>query len=216
MWSLKNMKVGARLGVAFGIVVVLMVIIGVTTVSKIQSINSGISAIVDDRYVKVRLAFDVRDGVNDQIKYLRGLVIDTAHPDRNLKRYGQLDEATQRTNTAMNRIAAIQVTAVGKKKIQGLIEAGQQFETAKNALIALVKAGDFEGAGVYALKTMTPSQNAFLEGAVKFANSQDSQLRNEGQTIVSAASTAIMITLVCAALAILASILLGVYLTRSI
>ena len=44
MWSLKNMKVGARLGVAFGIVVVLMVIIGVTTVSKIQSINSGISA----------------------------------------------------------------------------------------------------------------------------------------------------------------------------
>ena len=148
MWSLKNMKVGARLGVAFGIVVVLMVIIDVTTVSKIQSINSGISAIVDDRYVKVRLAFDVRDGVNDQIKYLRGLVIDTAHPDRNLKRYGQLDEATQRTNTAMNRIAAIQVTAVGKKKIQGLIEAGQQFETAKNALIALIKAGDFENAGV--------------------------------------------------------------------
>ena len=58
MWSLKNMKVGVRLGVAFGIVVVLMVIIGITTVSKIQSINSGISAIVDDRYVKVRLAFD--------------------------------------------------------------------------------------------------------------------------------------------------------------
>ncbi|HCW97198.1 MAG TPA: methyl-accepting chemotaxis protein [Pantoea sp.] len=216
MWSLKNMKVGVRLGVAFGIVVVLMVIIGITTVSKIQSINSGISAIVDDRYVKVRLAFDVRDGVNDQIKYLRGLVIDTPHPDRNVKRYGQLDEATQRTNTAMNRIAAIQVTAVGKKKIQGLIEAGKQFETAKSALIALVKAGDFENAGVYALKTMTPAQNAFLEGAEKFANSQDLQLRNEGRTIVSAASTAITITLVCAALAIVASILLGIYLTRSI
>ncbi len=35
MWSLKNMKVGARLGIAFVIVVTLMVIIGVTTVSKI-------------------------------------------------------------------------------------------------------------------------------------------------------------------------------------
>ena len=136
----------------------------------------------------------MRDGVNDQIKYLRGLVIDTPHPDRNVKRYGQLDEATQRTNTAMNRIAAIQVTAVGKKKIQGLIEAGKQFETAKSALIALVTAGDFENAGVYALKTMTPAQNAFLEGAEKFANSQDLQLRNEGRTIVSAASTAITIT----------------------
>jgi len=216
MWSLKNMKVGARLGIAFGIVVALMVIIGVTTVSKIQSINSGISAIVDDRYVKVRLAFDVRDGVNDQIKFLRGLVIDTTHPDRNVKRYGQLEEATQRTNNAMNRIADIQVTAVGKKKIQGLIQSGQEFENAKNALIALIKAGDFESASVYALKTMTPTQNAFLEGAEKFASSQDSQLRSEGQSIVSVASSAIMITLVCAALAIIASVLLGVYLTRSI
>ncbi len=63
---------------------------------------------------------------------------------------------------------------------------------------------------------MIPTQNAFLEGAEKFASSQDSKLRSEGQTIVSAASSAIMITLVCAALAIIASVLLGIYLTRSI
>ncbi len=67
----------------------------------------------------MRLAFDVRDGVNDQIKFLRGLVIDTTHPDRNVKRYGQLEKATQRTNNAMNHIADIQVTAVGNKENSG-------------------------------------------------------------------------------------------------
>lgn len=210
------MKVGARLGIAFGVIVALMVIIGVTTATKIQSINRGMSAIVDDRYVKVRLAFDVRDGVNDQIKYLRGMVIDTNRPERNVKRFNQLAEATQRTNTAMKRIADIQVTAVGKKKIQGLMEAGEAFESAKGKLIELIKAGDVDGASNFALLAITPPQNAFLDGAAKFANSQDSQLRAEGQSIVSAAGSAITITLVCAALAIIAAILLGIYLTRSI
>nr|MBA2815468.1 methyl-accepting chemotaxis protein [Candidatus Pantoea persica] len=210
------MKVGARLGIAFGVIVALMVIIGVPTSTKTQSINRGMSAIVDDCYVKVRLAFDVRDGVNDQIKFLRGMVIDTNRPERNVKRFNQLAEVKQRTNTAMKRIADIQVTSVGKKKIQGLMEAGEAFESEKGKLIDLIKAGDFDGASNFALLAITPAQNAFLEGAAKFANSQDSQLRAEGQSIVSAAGSAITITLVCAALAIIAAILLDIYLTRSI
>lgn len=216
MWSLKNLKVGARLGIAFGIVVTLLVVTGITTVTKFKNINNGISAIMDDRYVKVRLAFDVRDGVNDQIKYLRGMVIDTLHPERNITRYAQLEEATQRTNTAMKKIADIQVTAIGKKKIQGLLDASSAFEAAKDGLTALVKAGDFDSASVYALKTMTPVQNDFLKGAIAFASSQDAQMRDEGKSIVDAASSAITITLVFSVLAIAAAILLGFSLTRSI
>ena len=117
MFSIRNMKVGMRLAAAFGIIVTLLIVIGVTSITRINNINTAISSIVDDRYVKVRLAFDVRDGVNDQIKYLRGMVIDTTHPENNVKRYGQLDEATQRTNRAMKRIEDIQVTPIGKKKI---------------------------------------------------------------------------------------------------
>ncbi|WP_312829990.1 MCP four helix bundle domain-containing protein, partial [Pantoea anthophila] len=103
MFIISNMKVGIRLAAAFGIIVTLLIVIGVTSITRINSINTAIASIVDDRYVKVRLAFDVRDGVNDQIKYLRGMVIDTLHPEKNAKRFGQLEEATQRTNNAMKK-----------------------------------------------------------------------------------------------------------------
>ncbi|KNH31707.1 methyl-accepting chemotaxis protein [Pantoea agglomerans] len=216
MFSIKNMKVGMRLAAAFGIIVTLLIVIGVTSITRINSINTAIASIVDDRYVKVRLAFDVRDGVNDQIKYLRGMVIDTTRPEMNVKRYGQLDEATQRTNSAMKRIEDIQVTPVGKKKIAGLLASSQAFEKVKAELITLVKAGDFEAASTYVLKSMTATQNKFLKDAVDFANSQDAQLRSEGQGIVENGQSAISITLIFSALAILASILLGYFLTRSI
>ncbi len=119
MFSIKNMKVGIRLAIAFGIVVALLIVIGVTSISKINNIKSGIASIVDDRYVKVRLAFDVRDGVNDQIKYLRGIVIDTHHPEYNVKRFGQLDEATQRTNEAMKKSQLFRSLKLARKRLPG-------------------------------------------------------------------------------------------------
>ncbi|MDF7651144.1 methyl-accepting chemotaxis protein [Erwiniaceae bacterium L1_54_3] len=216
MLSFKNMKVGVRLGIAFALVVALLGVVGVTSIMKINNIKNGITSIVEDRYVKVRLGFDVRDGVNDQIKYLRGMVIDTLRPEYNVQRFKQLDEATERTNSAMKKIEAIQVTEVGKKKIAGLLAASQLFEQQKNEVLDLVRAGKLEDASTFVLKKITSTQNAYLDSAVAFANSQSDQLRKEGAGIIDDGSTAIEITLIFSAIAIAASVLLGFMLTRSI
>jgi methyl-accepting chemotaxis protein len=216
MASVKNMKVGVRLGAAFSLVILLLIIVSATAVLKINNINTAVDSIVSDRYVKVRLAFDVHDGVNEQIKYLRGMVIDTTRPQYNVKRYGQLDDATKKTTLAIDKIAQLQTTAVGKKKIQDVIEAAQVFENAKTELIAMVRAGNADDAAAFALQKMTPSQNAFLNLATKFADSQSSQLVAEGAVANTEGDTAIQITLIFSALAVVAAILLGFFLTRSI
>lgn len=216
MLSFKNLKVGVRLGIAFGLVVALLVVVGITSIMKISNIKNGITSIVEDRYVKVRLAYDVRDGVNDQIKYLRGIVIDTHRPENNVKRFQQLAEATDRTNSAMKKIEAIQITAVGKKKIAGLLDASHLFEQQKDQLVALVKSGDLEASSTFVLKKITDTQNTYLDSANAFAASQSEQLQNEGISIIADGSTAIMVTLIFSAVAIVASIILGFLLTRSI
>ncbi len=216
MVSVKNMRVGLRLGAAFGLVILLLIIVSATATVKIGSINSGVDSIVNDGYTKVRLAFDVRDGVNDQIKYLRGMVIDTPRPQYNVKRFGQLASATQSTNDAIEKIARLQTTLVGQQKIAAVKEAAEAFEKQKQALIALIRAGDAEGAAEYVLLKITPAQNTFLNSAVKFADSQSSQLQSEGVKALADGATAIHITLIFSALAILAAVILGYLLTRSI
>ena len=213
---INSMRVGARLGTAFGLIILLLVIVSAIAITKISNINSSIDQIVSDRYVKVRLAFDVRDGVNDQIKYLRGIVIDTKNPEQNKKRYVQLDDTVKQTNVAMDKIAAIQTTMTGKQKIKALQEAGQTFETAKEQLIALARAGDMEGATEFVLRKLTISQNAYLDLATAFANSQDQQLQAEGKTALADGATAIQLTLIFSVLAILMAAALGYFLTRSI
>ena len=213
---ISNMKVGARLGAAFGLVVLLLIIVSVTAITKISSINDAVEQIIGDRYVKVRLAFDVRDSVNSQIKFLRGIVIDIKNPEQNKNRYLQLDSATQETNSSMNKIAAIQSTVTGKQKIQVLQKAGETFETAKQELIALTRAGDVDGANEYVLRKLTTSQNAFLDLANAFANSQDQQLRAEGKQAVAEGATAIQLTLIFSVIAVLLAMIMGYFLTRSI
>jgi methyl-accepting chemotaxis protein len=214
--SIKNMKVGVRLGAAFALVILLLVVVSVTAVLKISSINRSVTQIVNDRYVKVRLAFDARDSVNDQIKYLRGIVIDVPRPELNKPRYGQLETAAKKTQDALEKIAAKQTTEIGKKKIQTLIDAAKAFDVAKQELIALTQAGNAEAASDYVLRKITTAQNTFLDTANKFASSQDEQLQAEGVNVLEDASTAINVTLVFSGLAIVVSLLLGYFLTRSI
>ncbi|MBU9821215.1 MCP four helix bundle domain-containing protein [Rahnella sp. BCC 1045] len=213
---INNMRVGARLGAAFSLVILLLIIVSVTAVTKISAINASIDQIVNDRYVKVRLAFDVRDGVNNQIKFLRGIVIDTKNPEQNQKRYLQLDDTIKQTNLAMSKIAAIQTTVTGKQKIKALQDASDAFESGKEALIALARAGDMDGATEYVLRKLTTSQNAYLDLAIAFANSQDQQLQAEGKKAVADGHTAIELTLIFSALAILLAAAMGYFLTRSI
>ena len=216
MASVRNMKVGVRLGAAFSLVILLLIIVSATAVVKIHSINDAVSSIVNDRYIKVRLAFDVRDGVNDQIKYLRGLVIDTSRPQYNQKRFGQLDQATQQTNQSIEKISQLQTTSVGQKKIQAVKDAAQTFENAKKTVLDLVRAGDEDAAADTVLVKLTPSQNAFLKLATDFADSQSQQLQAEGVRAGKDGTTAIQITLIFSALAAVVAVILGFLLTRSI
>ena len=213
---INNMRVGSRLGAAFGLIILLLIIVSATAVIKISIINSSIEQIVNDRYVKVRLAFDVRDGVNDQIKFLRGIVIDTKNPEQNKKRYLQLDDTIKQTNLAMDKIAAIQSTPTGKQKIKALQDASDVFEAGKVELIRLAQAGDMEGATEYVLRKLTTSQNAYLGLATAFADSQDAQLQAEGKKAVADGQTAIELTLVFSLIAVLLAMIMGYFLTRSI
>jgi len=211
-----NLKVGARLAIVFAFIVALLAVVSITAFIKINNINRAIDQIVNDRYLKVRWAFDLRDGVNEQIKYLRGMAIDIGNPAANEKRIGQLDVAVRASKEALDKITARQTTAVGQKKAKALDDARQLFETSRTQFLALIRAGQGDAADEFVLRKITDSQNAYLSLATAFADSQDSQLRAEGAQAVADGALAIQVTLACSAVAVLAAILLGYLMVRSI
>ena len=214
--SFKNIKIGVRLGLALGFVITLLIIISLTAFLKINAINTLTQQMIDVRYAKVRLAFDVRFQVNEQIKLLRGAVIDYDRPEYNNQRLKLLKDATSETRRLISNITALQTTAIGQDKIKALALASDEYRKAQNGLFVLLKAGKREEAEDYVLRGMMGPEAAMLKITADFADSQASQMKDEGQQILREGDTAIKVTLLSSLIAILSSIILGYILTRSI
>jgi len=60
----KNMRIGVRLGMGFGLVVVLMVAIAVIGITRMATLNESLENINNDKWPKVLLLQDGLAGVN--------------------------------------------------------------------------------------------------------------------------------------------------------
>ena len=61
MQSLRNLRVGVRLGLAFMFVLLLLVGIVGVGVARLADVNEELHTVIDNRYPKVLLSFDIQN-----------------------------------------------------------------------------------------------------------------------------------------------------------
>lgn len=72
---LKNMKIGMRLGLGFGLIAILLAIVGFVSYTRIGKIDEAITKVVQDRMPKVEWSNQWIDDVNTIARILRNAVI---------------------------------------------------------------------------------------------------------------------------------------------
>ena len=73
---LKNFKIGTRLSLGFGILLVLMLVVGGYGIKSIKALHEEIDLLVEDRMVKVEQANTIIDQINIVARAVRNLIID--------------------------------------------------------------------------------------------------------------------------------------------
>jgi methyl-accepting chemotaxis protein len=73
---LKNLKIGTRLSLGFGILLLLMLIVGGYGIKSIKNLNEEIDLLVEDRMVKVEQANAIIDQINIVARATRNMIID--------------------------------------------------------------------------------------------------------------------------------------------
>ena len=73
--SFANMKVGTRLGLGFGVVILLLLVILVTGIINMGNMNQDTQLIVKDRYLKTALIAEVIEKTLDNARLLRNMVL---------------------------------------------------------------------------------------------------------------------------------------------
>jgi len=89
--SVANLKVGTRLGLGFGVVILLLIVILSVGIENMSTMNSETQLIVSDRYVKVELANKILINTLDIGRLMRNLVLVSA-PEKQQQNRQEIDK----------------------------------------------------------------------------------------------------------------------------
>ena len=103
---LSNLKLAARLGLGFGIVVVLLLLVSVLSIQRLEAVNANTRLIVEDRYVKVSQMSDTISRTFDNGRQLRNMLL--FHGDAEMAQFRQKTD----DNRAKNRAGLAKVEAL--------------------------------------------------------------------------------------------------------
>ena len=214
---IKNLKIGARLGLGFGLVLVLLIAIAYVAITRINSINAAMEDVLKDRYVKVSLATTIRAEVNVQARFLRNAIIGAKEPAELKSSLAKVEEAVKKNSELMDRFKAIVIpNTKGAALFKAMVETGTAYDQGRNVVVKLMQDGKTEEAGAYLLKEMRAPQDAFFDAVTVMADFQDAQMKKLGEQAEAQGRAAVTLTLVLSISAAIASIVIGLFITRSI
>jgi methyl-accepting chemotaxis protein len=102
----KNLKLGMKLAIGFGLVVVLLIVIAVVGILRVSELDANIEGMVNDKYPKTVITNSIIDVVNEDARSLRNVIIapdkeemllQKARIDDNRKKVGDFYETLQKT-----------------------------------------------------------------------------------------------------------------------
>ena len=134
----KNLKIGVRLGLGFGIVLALLLIISITSISRIAALNESTQLIVDDRMPKIEMASEIQENTLVMGRALRNLILSN---DKNFEKT-QLDtinNSRKRNGEILDKLRPLIQTPKGKAAMEKVNEARAKYNTALETLLPLAQ-----------------------------------------------------------------------------
>ncbi|MDE2598834.1 MAG: MCP four helix bundle domain-containing protein, partial [Rhodocyclaceae bacterium] len=187
----KNLKIGMRLGLGFGLVLVLLGVIAFIGVTRLASVNSVVEDIINDKWVKVSLLEQGLAGVNQIGIGARDLTLATSKEGRENAK-ASIMAARANIGKAWETLQPKLTQPKGIEMMKQILEAREAYIAAQNQVIKLVDEdkhaeaanyiiGDFQkAAGAYRqrVNNLTDFQAELMDAAGKRAADEYQAARN--------------------------------------
>jgi methyl-accepting chemotaxis protein len=152
-----DMKIGARLALGFGAVMVLLLVIAVLGNLQLGRLADGIGLIVKDRYPKTVMANTVQIQVNKIALDIRDILL-TDDPQRIKALVADATAADRKMNESLARLKEVARSEEDKRYVDAAIAARHAYVPARDKLLALALAGQVDEAKQYLPQQFMPVQ----------------------------------------------------------
>jgi methyl-accepting chemotaxis protein len=214
--NLSNLKIGTRLGLGFGVVVLLLAAVALVAITRINLINQATERILSDSFVKLTLARQIQTEVNVQSRLLRNAVIGAADPAEVREQLGKLDASLKANEEYIVKLDTMLTLPKGKELFKTLSERRDAYAVARNALVKLIRDGQSEQAGKYVSKELRAVQTPYFSAINAMEDFQESLMKKDGEEIAASGALAVRLSAFLSLTAAIMAVLIGWFITRSI
>ena len=211
---LKNLTIGARLGLGFGFVSLMLATILLVGLTNMAKLNATTQEIVGERFVKVLKTDIIVQNALDDGRLLQSLVL--SDNEGELETYRQtIQQHRNESREATAALTPLVRSDEGKRLFAAVTRARDVLETKYSALFELLKT-DRKKSIDFVLHDFAPA-NAVLLKAIKDLNDhQISSMEKAGKSSAESYATTSGTALTIGGIALLLSVVLAVWLTRAV
>ena len=141
----KNMKIGMRLGLGFGLVLVLLSVIAFVGVTRLATLNAEVEDLVKDKYPKTVMANDIIDNINLAARSMRNVLI-MEKRDEIQHEIERISNAHKVTQDRLEKLEAVVTTDKGKDALKAVALARGAYDAGEDRFLKLIADGKQEEA----------------------------------------------------------------------
>jgi methyl-accepting chemotaxis protein len=207
-----NMKIGMRLGMGFGVVLVLLSVIAFVGITRLSVLNDEIENLVKDKYPKTVVSNDIIGQVNILARSMRNTLI-MDKPEQVEKELLRIGGAKMAIKGDFEKLEQTIKSEKGKEVLKAASEARAKYLPLQEHFIKLVGEGKKDEAKNALLTEIRPVQLAYIDAVNKLIQFQGELMEKTGQEAIEQYQNARNLMFVLAAVAILLGLGIATWIT---
>ncbi|NNM81739.1 MAG: methyl-accepting chemotaxis protein, partial [Burkholderiales bacterium] len=208
------MKVSMRLGIGFGLVILLLIATAMVGIRSLSSLNSEIGNLVNDKYPKTVWANEVIESINVISQSMRNsLIVDKKDA---MKEIDRIDPERKKILENLDKLQKTITTEEGKARLKSVTDARAAYVHSQEAFIELVKQGQIEEARIFLLSEVRSLQESYVSTVLKLNDYQGQLMSDSGRNAATEAGTALTEIMVLSVIALFVAIGTGILITRAL
>ncbi|MGE5669892.1 MAG: MCP four helix bundle domain-containing protein, partial [Fibrobacterota bacterium] len=211
----KNMKIGVRLGLGFGLILAMLVIMSITTIVQMNSISGKLNTVVNDRFPKTVMANEIINNVNVIARAMRNMVILTDSV-KILSEDERITEAAKLISDDFSKLEETITTVEGKKVLEAAIDARKDYLPMQSDLRKMILEKKRDAAVAILMGQFRTLQNDYMAKVNALIEFQSALTDKDGDEGLAAAKTAQLTIILIASFILIFSVIAAIFITMSI
>ncbi|MES2151487.1 MAG: methyl-accepting chemotaxis protein [Pseudomonadota bacterium] len=213
--NFRNLKVGQRLGLSFGLILALLLILASLALSRLNGMNDEIRLTNEDRYPKTVLAHTIKDELNEITQNMDNLLL-MREAGQIKKELANIEQSTAIVKTAIEKLERTMSSPAGRDNLKALFDARQKFLAARSIFLALAAADKKDEARDYLLGPLRTVYQAYFAALDKVIVFHEGEMNEAATTAAGHARETTIVVVSLSLAALVSGVLIALAATRSI